>query len=81
MPLPKVKLSGFISLCKIYFLWIYSNLVIICSANMHTVFNENLKLFSLNNISRDFPNNSITRTLYSPEKPYDLIKGIPSPFK
>ena len=50
----------------------------ICKPIIQTVFRENLPPHCWNKSSNDLPRSSITKTLWSPEKPYDFTAGIPT---
>ena len=75
--LPMMKLSGLRSLCMKLLVCRNLTLSSICSASIRMVFNENLRLFSLNNVSRLLPSSSITIRLYPKSVPQKYIFGIP----
>ena len=72
-----MKFSGLRSRCMKFLPCRNLTLSSICSPSISMVFNENLRSLSLNNVSRLFPNNSITIRLYPESVPQKYIFGIP----
>jgi hypothetical protein len=60
---PTQKLSGFMSRCRKFRLWMYSMRWIIWSISMSTVFSENLRRVWLKSDSSEGPIRSMTNTL------------------